>query len=317
MGEENNVTNKQGNSNPVFISGFTYIRNGFTYGYPFLEAFQSLLPLVDELVVAVGNSTDGTREAIEKLHPTKIKIIDTIWDDKLREGGKIFAQQANIALDHCKGKWAFHIQADELFHEDDYDKIRKAIKRADENEKIEGIVFDFLNFYGGFHHIGATRKWHRREVRVIRNIPTIRSYRDSQGFRLYPSVADYQNGHKGRSLKVLYCTVPVFHYSYARKPALMQKKSNYFNSFWHDDEWIDKNMPKVEEYDYSIVEAVKKFEGTHPALMKKNVAAQDWEFNYDKRKAKYTLKNRFLYIVEKFTGWRIGEYRNYKIIERI
>jgi hypothetical protein len=70
-------------SNSVFISGFTYIRNGFTFGYPFLESMQSLLPLVDELVVAVGNSTDGTREAVAALHPTKIKIIDTVWDDNL------------------------------------------------------------------------------------------------------------------------------------------------------------------------------------------------------------------------------------------
>jgi glycosyltransferase involved in cell wall biosynthesis len=304
-------------STQITISGFTYIRNGFTFGYPFLESMQCILPLVDELVVVVGNSTDGTREAVAALHPTKIKIVDTIWDDQLREGGKIFAQQANIALDACKGKWAFHIQADEVIHENDYAQIRKAIQVADANPNIEGILFDFLNFYGGYHHIGATRKWHRREVRIVRNIPEIRSYRDSQGFRLYPTQQDWKEGHKGRSLKVLYVKVPFFHYSYARKPQLMQKKNNYFNSFWHDDKWLNENNSKKEEYDYSIVDAVKDFKGTHPALMKKHVDAQDWEFNYDPKKARFSTKNRILHHVENLTGWRIGEYKNYKIVKEL
>lgn len=304
-------------NNSIFISGFTYIRNGFTFGYPFLESMQCILPLVDELVIAVGNSTDGTREAVAALHPTKIKIIDTVWDDNLREGGKIFAQQANIALDNCKGKWAFHIQADELIHEQDYDKVKQAIAAADKDENIEGIVFDFLNFYGGYHHIGATRKWHRKEVRIIRNLPQIRSYRDSQGFRMYHSVEEWKSGAKGRSLKVLYAPVPYFHYSYARKPQLMQKKNNYFNSFWHDDNWLNENNSKKQEYDYSIVDAVKPFVGTHPKLMQNLVAAQDWEFVYNPKKAKFSLKDKLLFIVENLTGWRIGEYKNYKIVNRL
>jgi glycosyltransferase involved in cell wall biosynthesis len=304
-------------SNSVFISGFTYIRNGFTFGYPFLESMQSLLPLVDELVVAVGNSTDGTREAVAALHPTKIKIIDTVWDDNLREGGKIFAQQANIALDNCKGKWAFHIQADELIHEQDSVNIKHAIAAADKHENIEGILFDFLNFYGGYYHIGATRKWHRREVRIVRNIPQIRSYRDSQGFRMYDNVEAWKNGSKGRSLKVLYAPIPYFHYSYARKPQLMQKKNNYFNSFWHDDKWLNENNSKKQEYDYSIVDAVKPFTGTHPALMQKLVAAQDWEFSYNPKKAKFSIKDKLLFVVENLTGWRIGEYKNYKVVQKM
>jgi hypothetical protein len=254
---------------------------------------------------------------VAALHPSKIKIIDTVWDDNLREGGKIFAQQANIALDNCTGKWAFHIQADELIHEQDYDKVKQAIAAADKDEKIEGIVFDFLNFYGGYHHIGATRKWHRKEVRIIRNLPQIRSYRDSQGFRMYDGVEEWKNGAKGRSLKVLYAPIPYFHYSYARKPQLMQKKNNYFNSFWHDDKWLNENNSKKQEYDYSVVDAVKPFVGTHPKLMQKLVAAQDWEFVYNPKKAKFSLKDKLLFIVENLTGWRIGEYKNYKIVNRL
>ena len=110
------------------ISGFSYIRNGFEFDYPFLESIQSILPICDEFIIAVGDSHDGTREAIEKLGSDKIKIIDTIWDENMRANGAIFAQQSNIALDHITGNWAFHIQADEVIHENDLPKIRQAIE---------------------------------------------------------------------------------------------------------------------------------------------------------------------------------------------
>lgn len=131
------------------ISGYTFVRNGFTYGVPFLQSIQSILPICDEFVIAVGGSTDGTKEAIVNIANPKIKIIDTIWDDNFRTKGKIFAQQANLALKEITGDWAFHIQADELIHENDLNKIYKHIKLADEDKTIEGFLFDFLNFHGG------------------------------------------------------------------------------------------------------------------------------------------------------------------------
>jgi len=299
------------------VSGFTYIRNGFEYGYPFLESIQSLLPLVDELVVAVGKSVDGTREAIENLGSDKIVIIDTIWDESLREGGKIFAQQANIALDHITGDIGFHLQADEVLHEKDHPAIKKAIEVLRKKPEVEGILFNFLNFYGGYFYTGSTRKWHRKEIRIIKNLPNIRSYRDSQGFRYYPSPQEYAQGHPGRSLRVLALQVPVYHYSYARNPALMQKKNNYFNSFWHDDKWLKKNTPQEKNYDYNRVDFVVPFTGTHPLLMMERVNSQDWEFTFDPSKSHFSFKGKFLHIIEKFTGWRIGEYKNYRVMGQV
>lgn len=299
------------------ISGFSYIRNGFEFGYPFLQSIQSVLPLVDEFVIAVGDSSDNTREAIEQLNNHKIKIIDTVWDMSLREGGKLFAQQANIALDNITGDIGFHIQADELVHEKDYGIIKLGIKKLSEHEKAEGLLFNFLNFYGGYHHIGITRSWHRREIRIIKNNKHIRSYRDSQGFRHYPSIEEYNKGNPGRKLNVIYIPAEIYHYSYCRHPLLMRKKSNYFNSFWHDDEWLQKNNNTSVEYDYNHVDAVAEFKGTHPSLMNETIAKQDWTFHFDPSKSKFTPKGRFLFEVEKLSGWRIGEYKNYKIIENL
>ena len=77
------------------ISGFTFIRNGFKLHYPFLEAIQSILPVCDEMIVAVGKSDDQTRDAIAGLHPSKIHIIDTVWDESLRRIETTSATQAS------------------------------------------------------------------------------------------------------------------------------------------------------------------------------------------------------------------------------
>ncbi len=79
----------------MFVSGFTFIRNAVRYDYPILEAIRSILPLCDEVVVAVGRSEDGTRELIEGLGDPRIRIIDTEWDDSLREGGRVLAVETN------------------------------------------------------------------------------------------------------------------------------------------------------------------------------------------------------------------------------
>jgi hypothetical protein len=45
---------------PLQISGFTFVRNAIKYDYPIVEAVRSILPLCDEVVVAVGDSDDDT-----------------------------------------------------------------------------------------------------------------------------------------------------------------------------------------------------------------------------------------------------------------
>ncbi|MDQ3396074.1 MAG: glycosyltransferase, partial [Bacteroidota bacterium] len=176
------------------ISGFTYLRNAFTYGYPFIPSILSLLPLVDEFVIVVGDSDDGTLEAVENLKNEKIKIIRTTWNDSLRKGGKIFAQQSNIGIDHVTGDWAFHIQIDEVFHENDLQKIKEAFNKADKDPSIEALLFPFFHFFGDFNHIRNTRRTHRYEIRAFRTNLFVRSYNDSQGFRKYPSIEAYEQG---------------------------------------------------------------------------------------------------------------------------
>ena len=66
------------------ISGFTMVRNADKYYFPIKEAIESVLPIVDEFVVALGNNDEGdkTRELIESIGSDKVKIIDRIWSEK-------------------------------------------------------------------------------------------------------------------------------------------------------------------------------------------------------------------------------------------
>lgn len=296
------------------ISGFSYVRNGFDYGVPFLEAIKSALPICDEFIIAVGDSNDGTREAIIDLNSDKIQIIDTIWDPNLKTGGKIFAQQTNIALDQIRGDWAFHIQADEVIHEKQIDHIKKAIDQYDADSSLDGFILPFLHFWGGYNYCRNSRRVHNFELRVFRNNIGTRSYRDSQGFRKYKSKEGYENNtDKGEKLRVKLVDAVVYHYNGVRPPAAFRKKAQLFGEQYLEKEEVEQQLNKI-NYDWNIVDRVVLFKGEHPCYMHEKVNAQNWEYTFDKSKARWKLKDRLIQPIEDLIGFKFGEYKNYKLI---
>jgi glycosyltransferase involved in cell wall biosynthesis len=300
------------------VSGFSYVRNGLTYAYPFLEAIQSILPLCDEFIMVVGDSNDGTREAIEALKDPKVKIVDTTWDENSRKGGYIFSQQANIGLDHCTGDWCFHIQADEVIHEKDLPLIKQAMEDNVHNAEVEGFLIHFLNFFGDYKHIAPSRRYHNKEIRIVRNDKNIRSYLDSQGFRRFQQPQNYLK-ERGQKLHVKQLDATIYHYSYVKHPKDQVKKRVEFGKRWHPDDsslqfYAEKNK---EGYDYtSQIDILEQFNGTHPSIMKNKMASIDWKFDYDPSKNNMTIKEKFLYFIQKLTGKQLFAYKNYKIIRR-
>ena len=111
------------------VSGFTFLRNGQKLGYPFVASIRSVLPLVDEFVVALGASEDDTEKLVREIGDPKIRIIPTQWNERIRSDysvkGYVYGQQKSIALFNCTGDWAFYLEGDELVHEDDLPKIRR------------------------------------------------------------------------------------------------------------------------------------------------------------------------------------------------
>ena len=292
----------------MIITGFTYVRNGFEYQYPFIASIKSLLPIVDKLIVVVGDSSDGTRKAIEELGEIKIQIMDSVWDSSLRIGGELFAEQANIGIKRATGDWIIHLQADEVLMENSRNEILECIQHANSKDNIDGVLFPFLHFWGDYTHIRNTRRTHRFEIRAFKNNRNILSYKDSQGFRKY---AVNSNGEK---LKVIQTSAPVFHYSYSRHPKLMNKKANYFKRFWHSDAWIKRKTNK-KLFDFNLVDKLESYNGPHPQFMKKIIASKDWEFDYNPTKTNMKFKDRILNTIEQVTGYRLFEYKNYILIK--
>ena len=292
----------------IKIDGFTYVRNGFKMGYPFIASIQSVLPLVNELFVVVGNSEDGTREAIENLRNDKIIIIDSIWEENKRENGEVFREQSNIGLRKIAGDWAIHIQADEVLNESVGEDLINYIKIANELDHVDGLLFPFIHFWGDYNHIRQTRGTHAFEIRAFKNRRDVQSYKDSQGFRIFKSSPN----EKGIKLNVLKTEIPFYHYSYVRNPKLMNKKSNYFQSFWHGKDWLEKHT-KESEFDYNEIDKLEVFRGAHPIYMKDEMRKQDWNFEYDPSKSNMRFKDKILNKFEEIFRYRLFEYKNYKI----
>lgn len=101
------------------VSGFIFIRNAVQYDFPIVEAVTSVLPIVDEFIVNVGQSDDATLERVRSIGSRKIQIVETEWDENVRADGKIFGMQQDVALSYCTGDWALLVQGDEVVHEED------------------------------------------------------------------------------------------------------------------------------------------------------------------------------------------------------
>lgn len=290
------------------VSGFTFVRNAIKLDYPVKEAILSILPLCDEVIIAIGNSDDGTLEFIKNINSDKIKIIETVWDDKLVKGGQVLAVETNKAKSAISedSDWAFYIQGDEVVHEKYHETIKLSMEKYKDNRNVDGLLFNYAHFYGSYDYLGDSTKWYRNEIRVIKNSKDIYSYKDAQGFR------------KGsnKKLNVIRINASIYHYGWVKPPKAMQNKQVSFNKLWHNDKWIEKNVQSTDEFDYSQIDGLKPFIGTHPLVMQERINRMNWKFGFDVSKSNYSIKEKMKRLIENITGYRIGEYKNYKLVKK-
>lgn len=279
------------------VSGFSFVRNAVTYGYPVAAALRSIAPLVDELVVAVGDSDDGTLELLRGLGIPQLRIIETVWDDSLREGGRILAQQTNIALEACRHPWALYIQADEAVHEDDYPRIRAALARWWDDPAVDALRFRFLHFEGTYAYVNYVR--YRKQNRIIRNNGRIVSVGDAAGF----------GRSDGRRLRVRRTGARIFHYGWARAPEVLRRKTLAFQKLYHDDRYVADHYEQVPAEYLSDVDIAFRYRGTHPAVMDELIGQTNWEIPKGRRPPLDTplLNPRF------YLAW----LRKWRVLEKV
>ena len=289
------------------VSGFTFIKNAVQFDYPVVESIRSILPLCDEMIVAVGDSTDGTRELITSIGSDKIKVIDTVWDPSLREDGAVLADETNKAFHAITGNpdWCFYIQGDEVLHEQYHEAVLKSMQQWKDDQEVDGLLFKYLHFYGSFDYVATSSRWYRNEIRIIRHNPNIYSYRDAQGFRK----------EDDRKLKVKSIDAVMYHYGWVRPPKTMMDKRRNFGHYWGGDRVTESFIKENSgDFDYSEIDALEKFKGSHPEVMKARIAGMNWQFDYDLSYNNLTLKDHFKNIMEKWTGIRPFDYRNYILL---
>lgn len=289
------------------VSGFTVIRNGVLMGYPVLQSIRSVLPLVDEFVVGIGQSDDRTKEMILEINDPKIRVFDSFWDTSKTKGGLMLSEKTNEALDRCSHDWCFYIQADEVIHEDDLPAIREAMERHQNDPEIHGLLFKYIHFYGSYQTIATSRRWYRNEIRVVKKTSGARSHNDAQGFRLY-------NPDGPMKLKVAPSGGRIFHYGWVKPPKVMGQKSKLLNRWWHGN----KRDNEFEDFQYDRQYGLRRFEGTHPAVMRELVDTQDWVFDHRRSLRDWTLKDLNLLASDAFERmfkYRIGEYRPYRLVK--
>ena len=236
------------------VSAFTFIKNGQVLGYPFLQSILSILPIVDEFVINVGESEDETLEMIQSIKDKKIRIIQSKWNDEMHDRGYVYGQQKMIAQFNCTGDWAFYIEGDEVYHEDDLEQIIKSMELHLYDSNVEALVFDFNHFYGNANSVLNSPGWYRSEARIIKN--SVRSYAPDGLFWLV-----LESNKKGRYPRAKHTGVTCYHYGWLRSEEQMNLKSSKVKKYW-DGDFVKIDYSQTDQY------IIKQFSGTHPRNIK-------------------------------------------------
>jgi hypothetical protein len=286
----------------VKVSGFTIVRNAIKLDFPLEASVRSILPICDEVVVNVGRSEDDTLDLVRSIADPRIRIIETDWDMTRRN--TVLGFETHRAMRACTHPWGVYIQADEVLHERGAAALSAAIQSIDGDSRVEGLLVRYLHFYGGFDTVATHRRWYRREVRAVRLSPEldIRPYQGAQGFRVGPS---------HRRIRARLTEAEMFHYGWARPAQALREKRDLGRTMypWRN---ADVTLPLL-----AWMPGLRRFKGTHPKIV------QDWiearKFDPERVIGPRQFRWRFLryYIstaIERITGARVFEFRNYEIV---
>jgi len=236
------------------ISGFTIVKNAVKFHYPIVESIQSILPICDEYIVAVGKSEDNTLDLIKSINSPKIKIIETEWD--LSNGYSELTRQTNIALKACSGDWAFYLQSDEVIHEADLGKLKFLMQLYLNKPEVDALRFRWLHFYGSHYRYRIDQGWYQKQERIIRNNGTIESYHDGFGFHRID----------GKKLQIADSFTYLYHYGWTYTPKQMTERKFNQSVIWN------KAFDHANMYDYGNLNLFPVYWGSHPKVMTNIIA---------------------------------------------
>ena len=284
------------------VSAFTFIKNGQILGYPFLQSIQSILPIVDEFIINIGESEDDTLKMVQSIEDKKIRIIESKWNDEMRDRGYVYGQQKMIAQFNCTGDWAFYIEGDEIYHEKDLGQIKKSMEKYLNDSNVEALIFDFKHFYGNANSVLDSPGWYRSEARIIKN--SIRSYAPDGLFWLV-----LESNKKGRYPRAKSTGVTCYHYGWVRSEEQMSLKSSKVQKYWGGE-------PIAIDYSQMDQLIIKEFTGSHPEIVKDWLPSDSGLYLADSnyKPTQKQKKHRLMLRIEKFFGVDLSK-KHFKLVE--
>lgn len=286
------------------ISGFTIARNAVKLCFPLEASIASLLDVCDEVVVNVGQSEDDTLEVVRGIASPKVRIVESTWD--LAKRNYMLGEETLKAMRACTHPWGIYIQADEVLHEDGARILKEKTQEWDGDARVEGLLVDYLHFYGGFETIGTSRRWYRRETRCIRLGKDIRPYQGAQGFRVGPEY---------RRIGVRVTGAPMFHYGWARPAKAIREKHEASKVIYP---WSRERSEQEQARGYlEWLPLLRPFTGAHPRVAREWVAERAHDPDRIIGPRHFKLEHIRLYVsdwIERLTGTRLWEFRNYEVV---
>jgi hypothetical protein len=287
----------------VRVSGFTIIMNAIRHDFPIEASIRSLLPVCDEVVVNVGPSDDGTLDLIKSINDPKVRIIEGVWDISRRN--RMLSDETQRAMRACVHPWGIYIQGDEVLHEKGAKELVATIQAVDADPVVEALLVKYLHFYGDFDTIATNRTWYRREMRAVRLDPAldIHSFSGAQGFRVGP---------ENRKTRARLTAAEMFHYGWARPAAALRAKLVTNRSIYPGSAEKEAKRALL-----PWIPGLKPFTGTHPAAARSYIAERAKDPERVVEPQRFEWKHLRLYgsdIIERLTGARIFEYRNYRLV---
>lgn len=288
------------------VSAFTFLRNAQKHGYPFVPSIRSLLPIVDEYVIALGPCEDETEAMIRAINDPRIRIIPTTWNERIRSDysvkGFVYGQQKSIALFNCTGDWAFYLEGDEVVHENDLPKIKESMERCLDDERVEALAFDYLHFYGNANTYAWSPGWYRTETRILRN--TIPAW-GPEG--LFFVVLDTHK--QGRYPRAAHAGATIYHYGWVKSEEQMNQRKESVARFWST-----KPRRKTVYADIDP-QVLRPFAGTHPKVMEDWLPPAQGLFQVDPnhRLTRRERKHRLMLKLERWFGFQFNK-RHYRLV---
>jgi len=209
------------------ISVIFAVKNALDLGYCFLESLHSCLSFADEIIISEGHSKDNTLQYLEKFKKKHDSIIpitlfQTDWEERSYVG-EVITKVTEEAIKKASCDYILNLQADEIYHEDLGDSIKKIANMSEYNS----VCFPFYHFIESWSPYKNPA--YREAIRMVRRNRNPRLKGDAWSFFGVDPVYPAQ-----------YISKPIYHFAWVFPKTNDTKHISHSNIYQNVVEYQEK-----------------------------------------------------------------------------